>query len=135
LSSTALAKKLGISRQHVDNIEYGRSNLIQNNDLTERLAEALELDVSVLKAVCPKRKFGSGRKIGSEKNYSPTPLGILIRAKRQGKWLSQEELAGLAGICTLTIVRIETGKILPRYDTLQKLMHALEIDPSELPLL
>jgi transcriptional regulator with XRE-family HTH domain len=125
MSPTALAKKLGISRQHVDNIEYGRSNLSRSDDPIQRLAKALELDVSVLMAVRTKGKRG-GRKCARE--YTPTSLGILIRKKRVEQSLSQKELADRASVCALTISHIETGRTLPRYDTLRKLGQALGID-------
>ena len=125
MSAIELAKKLGVSRQFVDNIEYGRNNLSQSDDLLKRLAEALELDVSVLEAVRSKRKPGSGRKSLS---CTSTPLGILIRQKRMEQDLTAKMLAGRAGVCTLTISHIETGRTLPRYDTLRKLGQALGID-------
>lgn len=54
----------------------------------------------------------------------------LLRYARRQAALSQRELATRAGVPQPTIARIERGTIIPRVDTLERLLHAcgLELD-------
>ena len=57
LSQVELAKRLGVSRQVVSQIELGKCCLsLEGGRMIERLAGALGLDVEVLQAVRPKRR-------------------------------------------------------------------------------
>ncbi len=59
-------------------------------------------------------------------------IGTQLRAARQRALLTQEELAARARVQPLTISRIETDKVEPRYSTIRKLARALGVDPAEL---
>jgi transcriptional regulator with XRE-family HTH domain len=59
-------------------------------------------------------------------------IGTELRAARERALLTQEELAARADVQSLTISRIETDKVEPRYSTIRKLAKALGRDPSEL---
>ena len=59
-------------------------------------------------------------------------IGTKLRALRERALLTQEELGARAGVQPLTISRIETDKVEPRYTTIRKLARALGMDPSEL---
>ena len=59
-------------------------------------------------------------------------IGTELRTARERALLTQEELAARADVQPLTISRIETDKVEPRYSTIRKLAKALGRDPSEL---
>ena len=59
-------------------------------------------------------------------------IGTQLRAARQRALLTQEELAARAKVQPLTISRIETVKVEPRYSTIRKVAKALSVDPAEL---
>jgi transcriptional regulator with XRE-family HTH domain len=59
-------------------------------------------------------------------------IGTQLRAARERALLTQEELASRAEVQPLTISRIETDKVEPRYSTIRKVAKALGIDPTEL---
>lgn len=55
-----------------------------------------------------------------------------IRIFRKKKNLTQKELGLLCGIAESTIRRYELGKLNPKYETMQKIAAALEVDVQEL---
>jgi transcriptional regulator with XRE-family HTH domain len=59
-------------------------------------------------------------------------IGTQLRAARERALLTQAELGARAGIQPLTISRIETDKVEPRYSTIRKIAKALGADPAEL---
>jgi transcriptional regulator with XRE-family HTH domain len=59
-------------------------------------------------------------------------IGTQLRATRERALLTQVELGARAGVQPLTISRIETNKVEPRYSTIRKLAKALSVDPTEL---
>jgi transcriptional regulator with XRE-family HTH domain len=59
-------------------------------------------------------------------------IGTQLRAARQRALLTQGELAARADVQPLTISRIETNKVEPRYSTIRKIAKALGVDPVEL---
>ncbi len=59
-------------------------------------------------------------------------IGTQLRAARERALLTQEELAARADVQALTVSRIETNKVEPRYSTIRKLAKALGMDPAEL---
>ncbi len=59
-------------------------------------------------------------------------IGTQLRAARERALLTQEELGTRAGVQPLTISRIETDKVEPRYSTIRKLANALGVESSEL---
>jgi transcriptional regulator with XRE-family HTH domain len=58
----------------------------------------------------------------------PEDLRREIREARRAKGWSQEELARKAGLAQRHISTIETGKIVPRYDTLLDILRVLDHD-------
>ena len=67
-------------------------------------------------------------------DYSMTgrKVALKIKFERMKKNLSQEELALSSGLSRNSIWKIETGKVSPTIETLDKIARALEIDFSTL---
>ncbi|WP_142530450.1 helix-turn-helix domain-containing protein [Pedobacter westerhofensis] len=61
-----------------------------------------------------------------------TEMAQKIKALRNRKGFSQEQLASAAQINLRTVQRIEAGDTEPRGDTLKRISSALDIDPDEL---
>jgi len=59
-------------------------------------------------------------------------FGRTIRKERRDRELSQEALAGLAGLSPKHVGEIELAKKDPRLTTVLKLVEALELRPAEL---
>ena len=59
-------------------------------------------------------------------------LGRRIRRLRNSSGLTQDALAGAAGIRRVTVVRLEKGEHTPRYKTLSAVARVLGVDVSEL---
>ncbi len=59
-------------------------------------------------------------------------IGTQLRAARERALLTQAELSARAGVQPLTISRIETDKVEPRYSTIRRIAKALGVDPAEL---
>ena len=59
-------------------------------------------------------------------------LGRRVRRLRNSAGLSQDALAGAAGIGPVTVVRLEKGEQTPRYKTLGAIAKALGVGVSEL---
>lgn len=59
-------------------------------------------------------------------------IGNRIKAARQEKGISQEELAQVIGATKSAVSRYEAGKRQPRYDQLQRIATALEVPIQEL---
>jgi XRE family transcriptional regulator, regulator of sulfur utilization len=59
-------------------------------------------------------------------------FGQILRQERVSKGLSQEKLAGLAGLDRSYMHRLESGRSSPTLDTLESLARALQVLPSEL---
>ena len=55
-----------------------------------------------------------------------------LRDIREGKFISQVDLAKLSGVTPATISRIESGKHKPRFVTIRKLAKALGVDPGDI---
>lgn len=59
-------------------------------------------------------------------------IGAQLREARERALLTQEELAARAGVQPLTISRIETDKVEPRFSTIRKIAKALDVDARDL---
>lgn len=59
-------------------------------------------------------------------------VGERIRLARKKEGLTQKQLGEKCGIAEPTIRRYELGKLNPKYETLKKIAHALEISTYEL---
>ncbi|MFA4835959.1 MAG: helix-turn-helix transcriptional regulator [Dehalococcoidia bacterium] len=55
-----------------------------------------------------------------------------LKQLRQKRFLTQEELAELAGLTPLSISRWENGKRKPRFKSIRRLAKALKVDPEEI---
>lgn len=59
--------------------------------------------------------------------------GMKLRRLREDRWLTQEQLASLAGVAPATVVRIEVGQNRdPRIRTLHTIAEALGVPPEAL---
>jgi transcriptional regulator with XRE-family HTH domain len=67
-----------------------------------------------------------------DKMQEVVKIGTQLRAARERALLTQEELGTQAGVQPLTISRIETDKVEPRYSTIRKLAKALGVEPTAL---
>jgi transcriptional regulator with XRE-family HTH domain len=63
----------------------------------------------------------------------PDDLRREIREQRKAKGWSQHELAKKAGLAQRHISGIETGKVVPRYDTLLDILRVLDRDLILIP--
>ncbi len=63
------------------------------------------------------------------------PTGVVslprLRAAREARLITQEELAQKAGVSRFTVARTERGEP-ARYSTVRKLAEALEVEPATL---
>ena len=63
---------------------------------------------------------------------SITKIGRSVKQQRVKAFMTQEQLAKVAGISLRQLVRIERNEVEPRFSTILKLGKALSVDPSEL---
>ena len=59
-------------------------------------------------------------------------IGRNIREQRVKRFMTQEQLARIAGISLRQMVRIEKNEVEPHFSTILKLAEALKVEPSEL---
>jgi transcriptional regulator with XRE-family HTH domain len=59
-------------------------------------------------------------------------IGRSVREQRIKRFMTQEQLARMAGISLRQVVRIERNEVEPRFSTILKLADALGVEPSEL---
>jgi transcriptional regulator with XRE-family HTH domain len=59
-------------------------------------------------------------------------IGRSIREQRVKRFITQEQLARMAGISLRQVVRIEKNEVEPHFSTILKLAEALGVEPSEL---
>ena len=59
-------------------------------------------------------------------------IGRNLRRLREDRLLTQAELAERAGIALSSMIRIENDQVDPRFSSIRKLAHALEVHPREL---
>ena len=59
-------------------------------------------------------------------------IGRSVREHRVKMFMTQEQLARMAGISLRQVVRIERNEVEPRCSTILKLADALGVEPSEL---
>lgn len=55
-----------------------------------------------------------------------------LKAARAARLLTVRGLAERAGVASSTVHLIETGRSVPRFDAIQKLSAALDVEPSEI---
>lgn len=61
-----------------------------------------------------------------------TTFGLVVRAERQARGLSQERLAQLADLDRTHVQRLERGVYNPKLETIERIARALQRYPSEL---
>jgi transcriptional regulator with XRE-family HTH domain len=59
-------------------------------------------------------------------------IGEKLKEVRTRRLLTQDELAGKAGVSQSTIANIERNNAEPQFRTIRKLAKALDIDPTKL---
>ena len=59
-------------------------------------------------------------------------IGRSVKQQWVKAFMTQEQLAKVAGISLRQLVRIERNEVEPRFSTILKLGKALSVDPSEL---
>lgn len=124
MSLNVLAEKLNVSRQFVNQIEFGQNCLSESDERIEQLAQVLEVDVNELQAVRPLRR---------QKQMDRTPLGEFLATKRLELRLTQREVGKRAGIQYSTVSCVETGRFYPSPNLLVRLAKALRCEiPAEL---
>ncbi|HHW06020.1 MAG TPA: transcriptional regulator [Clostridia bacterium] len=108
LTLVECSKRAGISYTHISEIERG--NVCPSLKTLEKLAKALEKPVSYFL-----------------KGDSPVSLGERVRKLREAQGLTQVKLAAQLGISDSLIAQIETGKVQPSLNTLEKLADTLGV--------
>lgn len=104
MSGDQLAEKLGVSRQRVSQIELGQCRLCKDDDMIERLAKVLILEVDQLQAFRLKRRLKRTVAV-------PATLGRFLADKRLELQLTQREVAERAATSTSVVSALETGRI------------------------
>lgn len=102
LTLVECGKKAGISYTHISEIERG--NVCPSLKTLEKLANALEKPLSFFL-----------------KGDTPVTLGERLRKLREAQGLTQVKLAAQVGISDSLIAQVETGKVQPSLNTLEKL--------------
>ena len=64
--------------------------------------------------------------------YNSKVLGLVIGIERVNRGMTQEQLAGLAGISRSHLAALESGQKSPGVETLWKIADALSMKPSRL---
>ena len=68
------------------------------------------------------------RRAGYERARRAHELGAKVRAMREARGISQSELAQRMGTTQSVIARLELGGVEPRFDTLERVGAALDMD-------
>jgi transcriptional regulator with XRE-family HTH domain len=63
---------------------------------------------------------------------SVVKIGKNLRAKREDRFMTQDQLAEATGLNRDTLSRIERNTVEPRFSTIMKLARELGVDPHEL---
>ena len=69
---------------------------------------------------------------GQGREWVARQIGQRIKALRTDRKLSQEKLAQRASISHMTIYRSEAGRMVPEWDTLDRIAVALDVPLSDL---
>jgi len=122
-----LAEKLDVSRQFINQIEFGQYRLCRNDDMIAQLAQILELNVNELEAIRPQRRL--------KKMETTNSLGGFLATKRLELRLTQREVSERAEIYPSIVSSVETGRLHPSPRLLEKFVTALncQIPPELIP--
>lgn len=108
LSLSELAKKVGISKTYLCQIEG--QNVMPSISTLKEIAKALD--------ICPVDLMTSGSYVGYK-----------VKKVRTERGLTQAELAKKASVSTGLIGQIESGKVEPSINTLEKIAEAFSLSP------
>ena len=127
MSIVQLAEKLDVSHQFVNQIELGQCRLSENDAMIERLAKVLKLDVNDLQAVRLTRRL--------KQIDTADPLGGFLGAKRLELHLTQRKVSERAETTASVVSCVETGRLRPNPNLLDRLAKALDcqIPPELIP--
>lgn len=123
-----LAQKLGVSRQFVDQIEFGQCRLSNNDEMIAKLAQVLNIGIDKLEVLRPERRL---------KQVEHTNLlGGFLAAKRLELHLTQREVSERGEIQSSVVSGVETGRLRPNSKLLDKFSKALncQIPPELIPM-
>ena len=125
MSIEVLAKKMGVSRQFINQIEFGQARLIRNDEMVARLANVLNIDLVKLKELRQERRL--------RRTSSSEGLGLFLATKRRELKLNQAQFAKYAGISTVVVSGIESGSYRARKWVIAKIAKAIGSEiPTEL---
>ncbi len=83
-------------------------------------------------SICDYYNQNKGRLIKEVPGRYETVIGIKLRKLREEKGVGITKLVRLSGVSKLTVIRIESGKTLPKPETVGKLAAALDVEPDHL---
>jgi len=98
-------------------------------ELFTKKGEIFDIDAQVLKSFISTK---TRDKIKNDAELTAQNVGNQIKAARKMNNLTQENLSELTNIDQAIISKIETGKHLPRFDTISRIANGLDITVSEL---
>jgi len=119
MSEKELAKKLGVTRQYVSQIELGLCPLRKNKVIT-RITRVLKIDPALLEAVRPRRRLCQKKR--------EDPLGDFLTRRRLDLDLTQTQVAKRAQSSLTIVSDMERGKDFLRGSMLQRFSRALECE-------
>lgn len=97
--------------------------------LRTRTGETIEIPWDFARSFCD---ASYRERIEGKAALGRSVIGERIRELRRASHLTQEELASLAGVGRVTLVRIEKGEQSPRHETLLALAKAMRRDAGDL---
>jgi transcriptional regulator with XRE-family HTH domain len=118
---SAASAESGLSTSTAFRIECRRS--IPRIDTLERFARALGVSPSWL-------AYGEGEEDAASELSFVASTGERLAAARQQSGLTRKDLGLAAQLTGQTVANIETGRMIPRVDTVEMLAGALGVSPS-----
>ena len=117
MNGSQLAKKLGVSRQFVSQVELGLCLLTSSNQMVKQLAKVLKLDANKLRIARPRRRICWRRRAN--------PFSNFLTKRRVELLLTQAEVAERAGRSKAAVARLELGTYHPSRLMLKQIEKAL----------
>jgi A/G-specific adenine glycosylase len=85
-----------------------------------------------LNSICDYYDLDRGRSTKERPGGCGTVVGMKVRKLREERGLGLARLANISGVSKITLIRIESGKTLPKTETIAKLATALQVEPTSL---